>query len=215
VALQARAAATRHRILASAVELFSEFGYGETGLADVLQRSGVSKGAFYYHFDSKEAVAVAIIEDYRRANTAAVRSRIDPAAPLLEQIIVASFASAELIESDPGARIGNELLQALSQISGIASATYRRWTEEFTGNLTAAVEALGVRDDRRAAEIAAATWAGLLGCHFLSCAINDDPYARLASLWRSMVRSVMPTESAAVYDELIETTARRFRTAAA
>ena len=60
---QARAEATRRRIIDSAVDLFTEMGYGETGLADVLQRAGVSKGAFYYHFDSKESVAAAIITD--------------------------------------------------------------------------------------------------------------------------------------------------------
>ena len=64
--MQARAEATRHRILDSAVDLFDELGYGETGLADVLQRAGVSKGAFYYHFDSKEGIAAAIIEEFDR-----------------------------------------------------------------------------------------------------------------------------------------------------
>lgn len=77
VALQARAEATRRRILDSAVDLFDELGYGETGLADVLQRANVSKGAFYYHFDSKEAVATAIIEDFRHQMEEATRETID------------------------------------------------------------------------------------------------------------------------------------------
>ena len=79
--MQARAEATRRRILDSAVDLFSEMGYGETGLADILQRAGVSKGAFYYHFDSKEAVAAAIIQEYRSTATEMARERIDPDAP--------------------------------------------------------------------------------------------------------------------------------------
>lgn len=42
--VQARAAATRRRIIEAAVTLFAENGYGETGLVDVLQHAGVSKG---------------------------------------------------------------------------------------------------------------------------------------------------------------------------
>ena len=91
VVLQARAEATRRRIIESAVDLFDELGYGETGLADVLQRAGVSKGAFYYHFDSKEAVASAIIDQFRVQNAERVAEAIDRNAPLLERIIVATF----------------------------------------------------------------------------------------------------------------------------
>ena len=97
--LQARAEATRRRIIDSAVDLFDELGYGETGLADVLQRAGVSKGAFYYHFDSKEAVAIAIIDEYRRRVKEAVHERSDPHAPALESMIVATFTSAATIEA--------------------------------------------------------------------------------------------------------------------
>ncbi len=62
MARQARAEATRKKIIDTAVELFIDLGYGETGLAEILQRADVTKGAFYYHFDSKEAVAAAIID---------------------------------------------------------------------------------------------------------------------------------------------------------
>ena len=59
--VQARAEATRRRIIDAAIALFSEEGYGDTGLAAIMDRADVSKGAFYYHFESKEALASAII----------------------------------------------------------------------------------------------------------------------------------------------------------
>ncbi len=206
MALQARAQATRRRILDSAVELFAESGYGETGLADILGRAAVSKGAFYYHFDSKEAVAVAIIEEYRRRNAQQVRARIDPASPMLDRMIVASFASAAFIETDKAARIGHQLLQALGQVSKIAIEIYGEWTQEFVGNLTDAMTALGTRHGADPGEVAEAMWVGVLGCHLLSSALSDDPYARLGQAWRVMVRAALPDAAQGRYLELLDTT---------
>lgn len=204
MALQARAEATRRRILDSAIDLFDELGYGETGLADVLHRAGVSKGAFYYHFDSKEAVATAIIEDYRQRVKQAVHDELDPEAPVLERMILATFLSAALLESDKSARIGNQLLQALSQISSVANRVYGEWTAEFSGALTKALNETGVRDGIDAAEIAEAAWVGVLGCHLLSSALGDDPYARLVRAWRAVVRATLPENTVGHYFEILD-----------
>ncbi|MGI9124216.1 MAG: TetR family transcriptional regulator [Mycobacterium sp.] len=212
MALQARAEATRRRILDSAVDLFTELGYGETGLADVLTRAGVSKGAFYYHFDSKEAVAVAIIEDYRRRNMEAVLERIDPAAPVLDRMIVASFTSAALIETDRTARIGNELLQALGQVSSVATRIYGEWTADFITNLSKAFDKVGARTGVDTTEMAEATWTAVLGCHLLSGALDDNPHPRLARAWRAMLRSVLPEDSLEHYDDLLDRSAKQLQT---
>lgn len=209
--LQARAEATRRRILDSAVDLFSELGYGETGLADVLARAGVSKGAFYYHFDSKEAVAVAIIEDYRSRNAEAVLERIDRSAPMLDRIIVATFVSAAILETDKTARIGNLLLQALGQVSSVASRVYSEWTAEFVANLTTAVQRIGPRDGVDPAEFAEAMWAAILGCHLLSSALTDDPHARLSRAWRAMLRATLPEPAQSEYYQLVERVAGGFQ----
>lgn len=192
--LQARAEATRRRIIDSAVDLFDELGYGETGLADVLQRAGVSKGAFYYHFDSKEAVASAIIDEYRRRVKEAVRERTDPSAPPLEGMILATFTSASLVEADKTVRIGNQLLQALGQVSSVAAPIYQEWTDTFVSSLAGAIDAVGLRDGVDSKEAAEAMWAGVLGCYLLSSAIGDNPHARLARAWRAMVRATVPED---------------------
>lgn len=212
VALQARAEATRRRILDSAVDLFSELGYGETGLADVLARAGVSKGAFYYHFDSKEAVAVAIIEDYRRRNAEAVLERIDLSAPLLDRIMVATFVSAAILESDRTAHIGNQLLQALGQVSSVASRVYSEWTAEFVNSLSRAIQGIGPRDGVDSAEIAEAMWVAVLGCHLLSSALGDNPRARLNRAWRAMLRATLPETAQGEYYRLLERLAGGFQT---
>lgn len=212
MALQARAEATRRRILDSAVDLFTELGYGETGLADVLARAGVSKGAFYYHFDSKEALAVAIIEDYRRRNAEAVLERVDLSAPLLDRMIVATFVSAAILDSDKTARIGNLLLQGLGQVSSVACRVYSEWTAEFVANLTTAVQRIGPRDGVDPAEFAEAMWAAILGCHLLSSALSDDPHARLSQAWRAMLRATLPEPAQSECYQLVERVASGFQT---
>jgi AcrR family transcriptional regulator len=53
---QFRGEETRSRILDVAGELFAQHGYDATSVADICERAGVTKGGFYHHFTSKEAV---------------------------------------------------------------------------------------------------------------------------------------------------------------
>lgn len=208
--MQARAEATRRKILDSAVELFTDLGYGETGLADVLQRAGVSKGAFYYHFDSKEAVATAIIEDLRdKMMTSAVHS-FDSDSPLLERVILSTFDSAAILASDQTARVGHELLQALSQISPMASRVYREWTEAFVGVATAALQPWATRRGVDAAEVAEGFWVGVLGCRLLASALGEDHTARLARAWKPVLKLLAPPEEQQHYSDLVDEIAARY-----
>jgi AcrR family transcriptional regulator len=59
---KADAATTRQRILAIALDLFSEHGYAGTSIADIAGRLGTSKAALYYHFGSKAEIIEALLE---------------------------------------------------------------------------------------------------------------------------------------------------------
>ena len=53
----------RARVLAAAVELFAQYGYDGTSVAQVITRAGVAKGGFYHHFASKEALLYEVYGD--------------------------------------------------------------------------------------------------------------------------------------------------------
>jgi len=55
---------TRAALLDAARELFAERGVTETSRDDIAERAGVTRGALYHHFPSKNAVAVAVIEAF-------------------------------------------------------------------------------------------------------------------------------------------------------
>ena len=55
--------ATMQRLQTTGLSLFYEKGYYNTSIDDILKRLSLSKGAFYYHFDSKEDFFVQIVEN--------------------------------------------------------------------------------------------------------------------------------------------------------
>jgi len=54
---------TRHRILDSALDLFSEKGYGHTTLNDIAERAGFTRGAVYWHFKDKVELFLAMSDE--------------------------------------------------------------------------------------------------------------------------------------------------------
>ena len=59
---------TRDQIVETADRLFYEQGFDTTSFADIAQAVGISRGNFYHHFRSKDAILEAVI-DLRIART--------------------------------------------------------------------------------------------------------------------------------------------------
>jgi AcrR family transcriptional regulator len=53
---------TRERVLTTARNLFSSHGFGGTSLQDILGAVGITKGAFYHYFKSKETLCEIILD---------------------------------------------------------------------------------------------------------------------------------------------------------
>jgi AcrR family transcriptional regulator len=65
MATQQRAINTRDDILNAAMNLFSLHGFHHTSTNDILEAAAVSKGAFYYHFKSKEELAQKVLDKFQ------------------------------------------------------------------------------------------------------------------------------------------------------
>jgi len=54
---------TKLRILKSAGSLFSSHGYSGTTLDDIINASGITKGAFYHYFKSKDSLCLEVLDE--------------------------------------------------------------------------------------------------------------------------------------------------------
>jgi AcrR family transcriptional regulator len=61
---QQRSEETRARIMEAAVKKFAGAGYEAASVDDICTEAGVSKGAFYHHFPSKQSVFLALMNDW-------------------------------------------------------------------------------------------------------------------------------------------------------
>lgn len=58
---QQRSEETREKLLGAAEKLFAREGYDATGVAEICKEAGVSKGAFYHHFESKQLLFLQLL----------------------------------------------------------------------------------------------------------------------------------------------------------
>ncbi|MGH3833591.1 MAG: TetR family transcriptional regulator [Pseudonocardiaceae bacterium] len=110
---QPRARATRLAILTAAAEQFARNGYHATSLERVLADSGGTKGALYFHFASKDALARTVITEMARG-WAELREQVsgrglDP----LSALLALADAVLRRLVADPIARGGMRLLDDL------------------------------------------------------------------------------------------------------
>jgi TetR/AcrR family transcriptional repressor of nem operon len=89
--LPTRRGGARQKLLEAARDLIRERGFAATTVDDLCGHAGVTKGAFFHHFDSKEALGVAVAEHWIDAidewfENASYKSKDDPAARVLEYV---------------------------------------------------------------------------------------------------------------------------------
>jgi len=64
MAVQQRSEETRSRIVQAAQAEFSQHGYEAASVAEICERAGVSKGALYHHFPTKQALFLALLDHW-------------------------------------------------------------------------------------------------------------------------------------------------------
>lgn len=145
MARQVRSEATRRKILDAAIDVFGEVGYAAAGWNTIIERTGMTKGALYHHFDSKESLASAIIEEGSETILVAFRNVCGSSSPALENMIHGTFTIANLLTSDKTARAAEQLTAALSGFNDAAT----RFCASLVELMAAQARRAGVEGDLR------------------------------------------------------------------
>lgn len=110
-----RRASTRAALLAAGRELFAEKGFAGAGREEIVERAGVTRGAMYHHFESKEALFQAVYEEVEQEVLVRIAEAAMAATDPLEQLRRGAMAYLDVAANDEVRRIC--LLDAPSVLS--------------------------------------------------------------------------------------------------
>ncbi|MEU5979079.1 ScbR family autoregulator-binding transcription factor [Streptomyces sp. NPDC047315] len=187
MAKQDRAIRTRQTILAAAAKVFEEHGYQAATITDVLNEAGVTKGALYFHFQSKDDLAQAVLAEQDQMLVA-------PTRPCkVQEVVDTTMLQAYRLQTDPMVRAGVRLTLDQQAIDLDRSGPFLRWTEVITGLLEEAQrqgELLPHVVLRETAEMIVGAFAGVQS---MSQAISDyqDIGRRVAILLRHVLPNIV------------------------
>jgi AcrR family transcriptional regulator len=184
--------ATRAFILQTAAEVFAERGYADTTLAELIARSGLTKGAFYFHFASKEQLAYAVLEEKQRQWLQLVREQILKRPTAIEQLRMLGPALIKLHRDDPSAYSASRLSRDLGRMPDLAHnvrSLMNSWIELIAGIIAQAQQEGGLPADLDPIALATILVAATDGLKDLSDIL--DPPARAKRGFEQRMRSLI------------------------
>ncbi|MEU4653311.1 ScbR family autoregulator-binding transcription factor [Streptomyces sp. NPDC023723] len=190
--MQDRARATRRSLLEAAACLFAQQGYAGTSVNDISARSGRTSGSIYFHYASKEGIALAVVHDGFATWPSLVTRYEDQSVPPLERLIALSHEIARALAEDSLTRAGARLWAERHAINVQLPDPFVLWTTAATRLLAQAHAggqlAAGVRP--------APTARTLVRAFFGFCTLTealDGPQAvngRLSDWWQLVLPSL-------------------------
>jgi AcrR family transcriptional regulator len=151
---QARALATREAILEAAAHEFAAEGYHAASLSKIVERSGVTKGAQYFHFSSKEAMALAVVEAMERRFPDFLDAFLDRGADVLTTAVHLAVGIADLLGDEVCCRAGMRVVSEGALGPERTPWPYRYWEDVFVDLLGRARDEGLLRADVDSRELA-------------------------------------------------------------
>jgi len=179
------AGTTRERLIAAASRQFAHRPYSMVSLDDILAEAELTKGAMYFHFPSKQALALAIIDDLTEMSRAAVTELLARKMSGLETLIDLVYLLAVQDTQHKVARAGMRLLETLDNTTDLPAAVWQSWIEFVTTLIQKAVtegDVVDHHDPEDIAKMLVALWVGIRRISDL-----DQPEQRLDNLQKTWI----------------------------
>ena len=176
---------TRRRLLLAAAALFDEAGYHGAAVSDILTTAGLTKGALYFHFRSKYALAEALVAEVERSWDVVVAEIAGRGLDPLWCLLVETDAYVARWMYDPLVRGVSRAIDD-PELRALRSRWLTEWERATIERLdqAAAVGLLAAEvDPRRAGRAVVAIAAGNYG-------LSDGPedlWARISETWEGLL----------------------------
>ncbi|MFD9336906.1 ScbR family autoregulator-binding transcription factor [Streptomyces sp. NPDC060028] len=198
--VQARSERTRRRLVHAGAQLFQRNGYANATLGDIAVAAGVTKGALYFHFASKDELAEAVQERggaMLSEEAHALRSR---GVPPLQALVDLTHWLARTLHEEPALPASFRITKECAGSEPPVTDFHRAW-------LTTVCELL--QEARDAGELRADHWEGIesavaaAACGIEVMAGIGMPYGelrrRVSALWLLLLPGLVPAGRAAQY----------------
>jgi AcrR family transcriptional regulator len=149
---------TRRHILAVAATAFAESGYAGTSLNDLIRATGLTKGGFYFHFASKEHLALEVLRVKRDDWMHTVLAEASQHERAFDQLEAVAKALADTHVTDPAAGAVRTLCIELShdpELEPVTNEHIKTWVAmtadiirraQIEGDVRPEIDALAVAD---------------------------------------------------------------------
>ncbi len=176
---------TRGQLIEAAFGEMHENGYAAAGVDRIIERSGVTKGAFYHHFGSKKELAQAVIDSVVRpmvveAFLAPLGETPDPIDGLQQCLTsqMEHLTPEQIASGCPLNNFAQELAGVDDDFQEQIDGLYGHWRDAIAQALTRGQEAGQVRIDIDPQEVATFTVAAIAGTAGFAKSARDVEVAR-------------------------------------
>ncbi len=183
---QERAIKTRETLINAAAAVFEEHGFTTASINDILARAGVTRGALYFHFPSKEELAQGVMSAQGDS------LELPQGEPGLQTLIDTTLYLARELQTNVRLRAGVRLSIEQSSFGVQDTTPYELWVKAFREQLDAAKvrgELLPHADPGELSELLVAAYSGVQLFSQLFTNRADLPQ-RIAVLWRALLPGI-------------------------
>ena len=124
-----RADTTRDQILRAAAHQFAQRPYYAVGLDDILAEAQLTKGAMYFHFRSKHALALAIVDEQTERAAESVKNLLSRKLSGLESLIDVSYLIAVGDITHDVTRASFNLLESVGRTEKLQARLLGGWIQ--------------------------------------------------------------------------------------
>jgi AcrR family transcriptional regulator len=193
---QERAFVTREAILRAAGIAFSTLSFSEAKLLNIAEEAGVTQGALYFHFASKNDLAVEVIKRQHETSSVAGYEQLkDPRG--IEGLIISSQILAKQITTDPIVRAGLRLSTESSNLfPGYVEVPYQDWIENCEKFVRKGISDGDIIDSVDVFEVGTFIMESFTGTQVVSQAMTHwaDLPQRLEQMWKIMLPAFVVPE---------------------